>query len=55
MWEATHPSGIALVTSEFLRHKDGDVLVMVATCISEITRISALDVPYKDDVMRDAF
>jgi len=40
MWEATHPSGIALVTSELLRHKDGYVSLMVATCISEITRIS---------------
>jgi sister-chromatid-cohesion protein PDS5 len=55
MWEETHPSRIALVMSELLRHKDGDVSLMVATCISEITRISTPDAPYEDDVMRDAF
>ena len=55
MLDAIHPLREALVTPMSLRHKDGGVSLMVATCISAIIKISTLDVPYEDDVMRDAF
>ncbi|CAL5358864.1 unnamed protein product [Camellia sinensis] len=37
----------ALVADELLRHPDVDVKVAVASCISEITRITAPDAPYE--------
>jgi sister-chromatid-cohesion protein PDS5 len=55
MLDAIHPLREALVMPMLLRHQDGGVSLMVATCISEIIRISTPDVPYEDDVMRDAF
>jgi sister-chromatid-cohesion protein PDS5 len=55
MLDAIHPLREALVMPKLLRHQDGGVSLMVATCISEITTISATDAPYEDDVMRDAF
>ncbi|KAK9280152.1 hypothetical protein L1049_013839 [Liquidambar formosana] len=45
----------ALVANELLRHSDVDVKVAVASCISEITRITAPDAPYDDDQMKDIF
>ncbi|KAJ0986872.1 hypothetical protein J5N97_005228 [Dioscorea zingiberensis] len=40
---------------EYLNHQDRDVKVLVATCICEITRITAPEAPYSDDVLRDIF
>ncbi|GER51737.1 sister chromatid cohesion protein PDS5 homolog A [Striga asiatica] len=45
----------ALVLEELLKHSDDDVKVGVASCISEITRITAPDAPYDDEKMKDVF
>ncbi|XP_047324394.1 sister chromatid cohesion protein PDS5 homolog C-like isoform X2 [Impatiens glandulifera] len=45
----------ALVEDELFRHSDMDVKVAVASCITEITRITAPDAPYDDDKMKDIF
>lgn len=42
----------ALVTHVLLRHKDKDVRLLVAICISEIMRIVAPDAPYNDDTLK---
>ncbi|GJU10677.1 armadillo-type fold protein [Tanacetum coccineum] len=55
MLDALKPSMKALIQDDLLRHSDVDVKVAVASCISEITRITALDAPYDDDQMRDVF
>jgi len=55
MMKAMRPSMNALITPELLRHRDRDVTLLVATCISEITRITAPEAPYNDDVLRDIF
>ncbi|GFZ08299.1 hypothetical protein Acr_20g0001070 [Actinidia rufa] len=55
MQAALSPSMNALVRDELLRHPDVDVKVAVASCISEITRITAPDAPYDDDQMKDIF
>ncbi|KAI7749512.1 hypothetical protein M8C21_001877, partial [Ambrosia artemisiifolia] len=39
----------------YLKHSDVDVKVAVASCISEITRITAPDAPYDDNQMKDVF
>ncbi|KAE9588987.1 hypothetical protein Lal_00012513 [Lupinus albus] len=49
------PLAAALIGDELLRHADIDVKVGVASCISEITRISAPDAPLDDDQMKEAF
>ncbi|OIT37496.1 dna mismatch repair protein msh6 [Nicotiana attenuata] len=55
MHDALSPLMKALVADELLRHSDVDVKVAVASCVSEITRISAPDAPYDDDKMKDVF
>ncbi|KAK6912515.1 hypothetical protein RJ641_022116, partial [Dillenia turbinata] len=55
MQNALSPSMNALVADEFLRHLDADVRVSVASCISEITRITAPEAPYDDDQMKEIF
>ncbi|XP_076936673.1 uncharacterized protein LOC143603892 [Bidens hawaiensis] len=55
MLEALRPSINALIRDSLLKHSDMDVKVSVASCISEITRITAPDAPYTDDQMRDVF
>ncbi|KZV53754.1 cyclin-dependent kinase C-1-like [Dorcoceras hygrometricum] len=45
----------ALIAEDFLKHSDVDVKVDVASCISEITRITAPDAPYDDDKMKEVF
>ncbi|PWA55577.1 Armadillo-type fold [Artemisia annua] len=55
MLDALKPSMKALIQDDLLRHSDVDVKVAVASCISEITRITAPDAPYDDDQMRDVF
>lgn len=42
----------ALLSVRLLKHKDADVQVSVASCISEITRITAPEAPYEDDQMK---
>lgn len=55
MQDAVLPSMSALVKPELLRHQDKDVRLIVVTCISEITRITAPEAPYNDDLMREIF
>ncbi|XP_059658238.1 sister chromatid cohesion protein PDS5 homolog C-like [Cornus florida] len=55
MQTALAPSLKALVADKLLRHSDTDVKVAVASCISEITRITAPDAPYNDNEMKDVF
>ncbi|CAL9170887.1 unnamed protein product [Musa hybrid cultivar] len=45
----------AIAKKELLTHQDRDVKVLVATCVCEITRITAPQAPYSDDVLRDIF
>lgn len=52
MQTAVCPAMKALVVKELLNHLDVDVRVVVASCISEITRITAPDAPYDDDQMK---
>ncbi|KAL6331445.1 hypothetical protein AAG906_011384 [Vitis piasezkii] len=55
MQTAVCPAMKALVVKELLNHLDVDVRVVVASCISEITRITAPDAPYDDDQMKEIF
>ena len=41
-----------LVKKELLAHADSKIRLVVASCISEITRITAPDAPYDDDAMK---
>lgn len=52
MQDALAPSLKALVSDQLFRHSNVDVKVSVASCISEITRITAPDAPYEDDQMK---
>ncbi|XP_043807720.1 titin homolog isoform X3 [Manihot esculenta] len=52
---ALAPSLNSLVARQLFRHSDVDVKVAVASCISEITRITAPDAPYEDYQMKDVF
>ncbi|CAH8388794.1 unnamed protein product [Eruca vesicaria subsp. sativa] len=45
----------AVIKPEILKHQDKDVKLLVASCLSEITRITAPEAPYSDDIMRDIF
>ncbi|KAI4379869.1 hypothetical protein MLD38_006112 [Melastoma candidum] len=52
----TLPSFVkALMADKLSTHSDEEVKVVVTSCISEITRITAPDAPYDDDQMKDAF
>lgn len=55
MLDALQPLMKALAVKDFLRHSDTDVKVAVASCISEITRITAPEAPYDDDIMKEIF
>lgn len=55
MLEAMQPFLNAIVKPVFLKHQDKDVKLLVATCICEITRITAPEAPYSDDVLKVRF
>ncbi|KAE9603686.1 hypothetical protein Lalb_Chr11g0063521 [Lupinus albus] len=55
MQNALSPSLKALISDKLLRHSDADVKVAVASCISEVTRITAPEAPYGDDQMKEVF
>ncbi|RZC15275.1 Sister chromatid cohesion protein PDS5-like B-B isoform I [Glycine soja] len=55
MQNALSPSLKALIAEKLLRHSDDDVKIAVASCISEITRITAPEAPYDDDQMKEVF
>lgn len=52
---AMEPLKTALGKSNLLKHKDKDVRLLVAACISEVMRIVAPDAPYDDDTLKDVF
>ncbi|KAJ0876255.1 putative sister chromatid cohesion protein Pds5 [Helianthus annuus] len=52
MIDVLRPSMRALIKDGLSKHSDVDVKVAVASCISEITRITAPDAPYDDNQMR---
>lgn len=49
---ALKPSMTALVSKVLMSHSDIDVIVAVASCFNEITRITAPEAPYNDDLMK---
>ncbi|KAI3928595.1 hypothetical protein MKW98_024196, partial [Papaver atlanticum] len=53
--DSMQPCLNAMVKPELLKHQDGDVKLLVATCLCEITRITAPEAPYSDDILRDIF
>ncbi|KAJ4704111.1 sister chromatid cohesion protein PDS5-like A-like [Melia azedarach] len=55
MLVAMQPFLDAIVKPALLKHLDKDVRLLVATCICEITRITAPEAPYSDDVLKDIF
>lgn len=50
--DAFQPAREALAADGLLRHPDIDVKVSVASCISEIMRITAPDQPYDDRIIQ---
>ncbi|CAM8892357.1 unnamed protein product [Rhodiola kirilowii] len=55
MQDALCPAFKALVINELLKHADIDVRVGVTACLTEISRITAPDVPYSDELMKEVF
>ncbi|KAL6990616.1 hypothetical protein U1Q18_008733 [Sarracenia purpurea var. burkii] len=53
--ESMQPILKAIVKPELLKHQDREVKLLVATCVCEITRITAPEAPYSDDVLKDIF
>lgn len=53
--DALLPAMTALISNGLLRHSDKDVKVSVASCITEITRITAPEAPYNDEQMKEIF
>ena len=53
--ESMQPFFDAVVKPELLKHQDRDVKLLVATCVCEITRITAPEAPYTDDVLKVHF
>ncbi|GMN36661.1 hypothetical protein TIFTF001_006195 [Ficus carica] len=53
--ESMRPFPDAVVKPELLKHQDGDVNLLVATCVIEITRVAAPKAPYSDNVLKDIF
>ncbi|CAL5016081.1 unnamed protein product [Urochloa decumbens] len=55
MHNTLHPTMVVLITNELLKHPDPNVKVAVTSCLTEVTRITAPEAPYDDDVMKDVF
>ncbi|XP_057536474.1 sister chromatid cohesion protein PDS5 homolog A [Amaranthus tricolor] len=45
----------AIVRPKLLKHQDKDVKLLVAACLCEITRITAPEAPYSDEILKDVF
>ena len=41
-----------LISDQLLRHADEDVKISVTACLTQITRITAPDAPYDDELMK---
>ncbi|KAL3850966.1 hypothetical protein ACJIZ3_012848 [Penstemon smallii] len=55
MMESMQPFLNAIAKPELLKHQDREVKLFVAACICEITRITAPEPPYDDDILKDTF
>uniref|UniRef100_A0A7N1A4M3 Uncharacterized protein n=1 Tax=Kalanchoe fedtschenkoi TaxID=63787 RepID=A0A7N1A4M3_KALFE len=55
MQDALCPAFKSLITKELIQHPDTDVRVGVTACLTEISRITAPDVPYNDELMKEVF
>lgn len=55
MYNTLRPTMASLITKELLEHPDPNVKVAVTSCLTEVTRITAPEAPYDDDVMKDVF
>ncbi|XP_066360504.1 sister chromatid cohesion protein PDS5 homolog C-like [Miscanthus floridulus] len=56
MYNALRPTMAVLITNELLEHPDPNVKVVLTSCLTEVTRITALEgAPYDDDVMKHVF
>ncbi|XAR65765.1 hypothetical protein NMG60_11010002 [Bertholletia excelsa] len=55
MMESMQPFLNAIVKPELLKHQDREVKLLVATCVCEITRITAPEAPYSDDILKEIF
>ncbi|GFY91653.1 binding protein [Actinidia rufa] len=55
MLESMQPFLNSIVKPELLKHQDREAKLLVATCVCEITRITAPEAPYSDDVLKDIF
>jgi len=53
--DSMNPFFNAIVKPELLKHQDKDVKLLVATCICEITRITAPEAPYNDEILKVPF
>ncbi|KAL6538568.1 hypothetical protein OROGR_012556 [Orobanche gracilis] len=53
--DSMQPLLTAIAKPEFLKHQDREVKLLVASSICEITRITAPEPPYDDDVLKDIF
>ncbi|XP_059624884.1 sister chromatid cohesion protein PDS5 homolog A isoform X2 [Cornus florida] len=53
--ECMQPFLDAIVKPELLKHQDREVKLLVATCLCDITRITAPEAPYSDNVLKDIF
>lgn len=53
--DSMNPFFNAIVKPELLKHQDRDVKLLVATCICEITRITAPEAPYNDEILKVRF
>ena len=53
--ESMQPFVNVVVKPELLKHQDREVKLLVATCICEITRITAPEAPYTDDILKVRF
>lgn len=52
MQDALLPTMKALKANQLLRHPNSDVRISVASCLSEVMRITAPESPYDDDLMK---
>lgn len=50
--ESMQPFLKAIVRPELLKHQDKDVKLLVASCLCEITRITAPEAPYSDEILK---
>jgi hypothetical protein len=55
MYNALRPTMAVLITSELLEHRDPNIKVALTSCLTEVTRITAPEAPYDDDVMKVRF